>query len=425
MKILVMGAGARESAIGWSLSKSPHVTNLFFSPGNSGTVQYGENLPLDMEHPEELIALAKEKKIDLVVMGRFVYIQAGIGELFREAGVTVFGPTLAAAEIEGSKVFSKKLLNDLNIPTPKAFIAHNLDSAQEFIKSASYPLVMKTDGPMVGIGVEIIYDDEQAHKFLGDCFSKKIFQSMGASVLIEEFLEGVEISAHAFCDGTTAIMMPFAQDHKRLFDGDTGPNTAGIGAVAPVFKSDITLLDEIKNKVMEPILTTLHEQGRPFVGIMYPGIMITKDGWRVLEINARFGDPEAVCYLRLLKTDLYEIISACLSGKLDSFPIEWSENYTCSVVLTTKEYHEKSLQIGQLIYGLPNSTPRDDSTIIFHAETALQDTHPIIAGPRIACISSVAPTLKQAIESSYQEVEEVTYDGKYFRKDIGAKALTL
>lgn len=425
MNILVIGAGSRESAIGWALRKSPHITNLFFSPGNSGTVEYGENLPLNLQRPQDLIRLAQEKKIDLVVMGRFSYIQEGIGELFREVGISVFGPTLAAAKIEGSKVFSKKILNELNIPTAKTFIARDIDSAKNFISSASYPLVMKTDSPIAGEGVEIIYDNIQAQRFLDDCFYIKKFKSAGDTILIEEFLEGVEFSAHAFCDGKTAVMMPFSQDYKRLFDGDTGPNTAGIGAVAPVFNFDQLLLDDIKNKVVVPILTTLSELGCPFVGVMYPGIMLTKNGWKVLEINARFGDPEAVCYLRLLKTDLYEIISACISGTLDHISIEWSDKYACSVVLTIEDYCEKPSSIGQLIHGLPNSTPRDDSTIIFHGETSLRNRQPIINGPRIACISSVEPVLKQAIEHTYKKVEEITYDSKHYRRDIGTKSTDL
>ena len=423
MNILIVGAGARESAIGWSLAKSPYVSNLFFSPGNSGTVQHGENLPLDMSHPQELIALAKDKKIDLVIMGRFTYIQEGIGELFREAGISVFGPTLAAAKIEGSKVFSKKILNELNIPTAKSFIAYDLDSAQEFIKSASYPLVMKTDSPIAGEGVEIIYNDNQAQRFLNDYFYIKKFKSAGDAVIIEEFLEGVEFSAHAFCDGKIAVMMPFSQDYKQLFDGNTGPNTAGIGAIAPVFKSNDLLLDDIKKNVIEPILSKLYELGSPFVGVMYPGIMLTKDGWKVLEINARFGDPEAVCYIRLLQTDLYEIISACLSGKLEDISIKWLKKYTCSVVLTTKDYYQETFfKDGQLISGLSSVTSQNDNTVIFHGETILQNCLSVTNGPRVACISSVSDTLKEAVENAYLKAEEVTYNGKYYRKDIGTNA---
>ena len=424
MNILIIGAGSRESAIGWSLYKSPHKPNLYFSPGNSGTVQYGENLPINIEKLEELVLLSKEKKIDLVIVGPFSYIKKGAGELFREAGIAVFSPTLEASEIENSKVFSKKLLNDLNIPTAKSFIAYSMDLAQDFLKTSTYPLVMKTDSPVPGIGVEIINNYEQANYFLENCFSEKIFGLAGKVVVIEEFLEGIEISAHAFCDGKTAVMMPFSQDHKKLFDNDKGPNTSGIGAVAPILNTNKELLNDIKNKVIEPILMAMSKQGRPFVGVMYPGIMITKEGWKVLEINARFGDPEAVCYMRLLQTDLYDIISACILGNLESTSIKWLDKYTCSIVLTTDDYSGKTFKAGQQIQGLTN-IKEEDSTIIFHGETSLENDYPITVGSRVACISSVEPTLKQAVESAYKKINDVTYNGKHYRNDIGTKALSL
>lgn len=416
-----MGAGAREHAMGWALSQSPEVSDLFFSPGNSGTAQLGENLPMDFSNPEILFNEAMKRGVDMVAMGRFTYIRKGVGEIFINNGIPVFGPSLAAAQVENSKVFSKKLLNDLGIPNAKAFIAYDLASATKYVLGTKYPLVLKTDGPVSGIGVEIVNNPKQAKKFLKDCFIKKKFQSDGQAVIIEEFLEGVEVSAHAFCDGKMAIMLPFSQDYKRLKDRDVGPNTDGIGSVAPCQFSDANLLEDIKNRAIVPILNELKKRGTPFVGVMYLGVMVGKFGWNVLEINARFGDPECQSYLALLKTDLAKIMKACTERKLNKISLEWSEGYACSLVLSTKNYSKTRYQ-GKIIKGL-QQTNEQNQVIIFHGETKIKKDQPVTDGPRVVCITAAAPTLPVAISKAYEKVGEIKYRGKYFRKDIGQRTL--
>lgn len=423
MNILIIGQGGREHALGWKLAQSPRAGKLYFAPGNSGTAQLGENLDLNFDDPEQMIRVARGKAINLVVIGRFAFISQGVSDVFLQAGIKVFAPSRSAGEIEQSKVFSKRLMQELGIPSADFRCFSDLESSIVYVKKARFPLVIKTDAPVSGVGVEIVSDTTSAIRFLEKVFKEQKFGDIGGGVVIEEFLEGIEVSAHAFCDGTNAVMMPFSQDHKRLLDGDRGVNTFGIGAVAPVPSLSGDLLEDIRQRAVLPILETLKKEGRPFVGVMYPGIMITSDGWKVLEINARFGDPEAQCYMRLLEDDLLDIMLACVDGRLNEKEIHWSADSVCSLVLAVDGYPD-ALTTGKPISGLPESQTGLGSTVVFHNETRVENGTTVTSGHRAVTITSKAETLRKAIADAYAMAEEVQFEGKYFRKDIGTKALS-
>jgi phosphoribosylamine--glycine ligase len=422
MNILIIGQGGREHALGWKLAQSSRVERLYFASGNSGTAQIGENIDLDFSNPEQVIRIARDKAIELVIFGKFGFIQQGVSDVFLKEGIKVFGPSRLAGEIEGSKIFSKRLMKDLGVPCSEFVSFFDYSAASEYVEQSDFPLVIKTDIPVAGIGVEIVFDVLSAQKFLKKIFIEKRMGDTGSGVIIEKFLEGIEVSVHAFCDGTNAVMMPFSQDHKRLFDGDKGVNTFGIGAVAPVPSLSNELLEDIRQRMVLPILKALQEDGRPFVGVMYPGIMITQDGWRVLEINARFGDPEAQCYMRLLESDLLDIKLACIDGRLNEKEIHWSKDFVCSLVLAVNGYPD-ALVTGKPIFGLLDNQSENDHIIVFHNETALEDGNVMTVGHRAVTITSKAETLQKAITSAYDVAENIQFEGKYFRKDIGAKAL--
>ncbi len=423
MNILIVGTGGREYSIGWKLAQSPKVGKLFFAPGNAGTLGLGENIEMDFSKPEDCVAIAREKKIEMVIVGRIHYLQHGVSDIFLRAGFKVFGPSRAAAEIECSKAFSKKIMQQLNIPTAKCEFFNDYASAMSYVEQHTFPLVIKTDGPAFGEGVLIAKDLSSAKAHLNAIFNEKKFGEDGGKVLIEEYLEGIEVSAHAFCDGETAVMMPFSQDHKRLLDGDEGPNTAGLGAIAPVPGLPDNLLAEIRDRVIVPVLNLLKAQGTPFIGVMYPGLIITKDGWRVLEINARFGDPEAQCYMRLLQSDLFDIFEACINGSLSENNVLWSDEFTCCIVLSATGY-PGDFKTGFPVFGISNFSQNNDP-VLFYGETKLNGGHVITDGPRAIGISATGVTLSDAVKSAYQGAQLITFDGVYYRKDIGAKALAV
>ena len=422
MNILIIGSGGREHAMGWRLATSPKVNKLFFTPGNAGTITIGENLVMDFKKSDECINLAKTRKIDLVIIGPSHYLQRGISDLFSMANIKVFGPSKRAAEIEYSKVFSKNLLTQLGIPTPVYKVFNNYASALFFLWQSSLPVVIKTDGIAHGRGVLVVDKFIEGKKFLYDIFISKKFGNDGLRVIIEEFVEGFELSAHAFCDGNTAIVMPFAQDHKRFYDGDKGPNTAGLGAVCPIPGLPNNFAHQILEKVILPVMEALKKQGKPFIGVMYPGIVLTKNGWYVLEINARFGDPEAQCYMRLLDTDLCKIIEACINGNLNKKDVKWKNKSACCVVLTTSGYSNNTHRKGGVISGLETFKPNTHS-ILFYGETKIDDGQVVANGSRLMGISSVGENLEEAIQYAYQEIGTINFDDMYYRKDIGTKAL--
>lgn len=421
MDILIVGSGGREYAIGWKLKQSPKAGRLFFAPGNAGTSLLGENIPFDTAKPEELAMWAKEHGVGLVIIGRSHYFQMGLTDLFREQDIPVFGPSKAAAQIECSKVFAKKLLKQHGIPTAAFEIFTEQLAAQKYLATHGFPVVIKTDGPAFGEGVYIVHNAQEANKALEDIFSKHRFGNDGNSVIIEEFLEGQELSIHAFCDGENAVMLPSAQDHKRIYEGDKGPNTAGIGTIAPVPGITPNFLEAVKQLVILPTLQALKDNGTPFVGVMYPNIMITKTGIRVLEINARFGDPEVQSLLLLLESDLLPILEACVKGRIASTKIAWKPGFACCIVLCSGGYP------GEYKIDLPITGYKDinDEVELFYGEVKTSGNDLVTNGPRVLGIAAQAPTLEGALANAYTAAKQVHFEGIYYRKDIGAKALAI
>jgi phosphoribosylamine---glycine ligase len=417
MNILLIGSGGREHALAWKLKKSPKIEKLFISPGNAGTETIGKNVSLDIFNHQAVIDFSKENDINLVVIGPDDVLASGLVNSLSGADIDVFGPTKEAAEIEWSKSFAKDLMKQLGVPTAKFEEFSRAEPAKEYLKNQTYPIVIKTDGLALGKGVVIAYSYDEAALAIDQMMVKKTFGSAGDTIIIEEYLIGEEISTHAFCDGENAVMFPAAQDHKRIFDYDKGPNTGGMGTVAPYPVSE-DILNEIKESIILPILRELKKMGREFKGVLFPGIMLTKDGPKVLEFNARFGDPETQSYVRILDTDLIDIFLACLKGALDQMPIKWFKNTSaCCVVLASKGYP------GEYPKGLPISgietAEKTDDVVVFHAGTKTNGDKVITNGGRVLGISATGENLSTALKRAYAGVDVVNFDGKQYRKDIG------
>ncbi|MBI2096833.1 MAG: phosphoribosylamine--glycine ligase [Candidatus Sungbacteria bacterium] len=420
MKILIVGGGGREHALAWKLSQSPRVKEIFISPGNAGTSSIGTNVLLDLQDHQKLIDWIHENQIELVVVGPDDPLADGLVDSMLGAGIPTFGPQKAAAEIEWSKAFAKSFMREEGVPTADFESFTDFATARDYLRGQKFPMVIKADGLARGKGVIIAKNFEEGEQALADMLSKKVFGAAGNTVVIEEFLDGHEISVHAFCDGETAVLFPPSQDHKRIGEGDTGPNTGGMGTIAPVPWVSEDLMDEIRDKIILPTLRGLKKRGREFVGILYPGLMITKDGPKVLEFNARFGDPETQSYMRLLKTDLADIILACIQHRLHSVPIEWEKHYACCVVLASAGYP------GEYVKDIPISgldEAESPNTILFHAGTKQDGPNIVTNGGRVLGATAVGEMLNGALDAAYQSVSEIHFAGMQYRKDIGQKSL--
>lgn len=416
MNILIIGSGGREHALAWKLKQSPKVKKIFIAPGNSGTAQLGENIALDILDHQAVIECVRKNEIDLVVVGPDDALASGIVNSLQNAEIKVFGPTKEAAKIEWSKSFAKDLLERLNIPTAKSKAFIDIEEAREYIQNHEYPLVIKASGLALGKGVVITQTHEEATQALEEMMTQKAFGAAGETVIVEEFLQGKEISIHAFCDGETAIMFPSAQDHKRIFDDDKGPNTGGMGTVVPVPGVSKEILAQIEREVVMPILKELRNIGRPFKGVLFPGIMLTKEGPKVLEFNARFGDPETQSYMRILKTDLVDILLACIDSTLSNVKAEWEDKSVCCVVLASKGYPGIYLK-GLPITGIAEAEKIHD-VIIFHAGTKSDSREIVTSGGRVLGVSAIGDSLDKARQKAYKGVEAIEFEGKQFRKDI-------
>ncbi len=418
MNILVVGSGGREHALVWKLQQSPRVTKIFVAPGNAGTSALATNIPIS--ETREIIDWLKSNPIDLVVIGPDAYLAEGIVDKIQKIGITVFGPTKAAAEIEWSKSFAKNLMQEEGIPTASFKIFNNFVEADSYIKHRQFPLVIKANGLALGKGVIIAEDVIQAKKALKEIMEDKVFGKAGSEVIIEECLKGQEISVHAFCDGTNAVLFPSSQDHKRIFDGDSGPNTGGMGTIAPVPWVTKDQMKEIEEKIVLPTLQALKKRGRTFRGILYPGIMITKTGPKVIEFNARFGDPETQSYMRILDADLLDILIACSEGNIASKQIQWSKKYSCCVVCTSGGY-PAAYEKDKVIKGL--DIPGNNDIVIFHAGTKTRGDKIVTNGGRVLGITAIGNNLSEALSSAYASLQSLSFSGMQYRKDIGAKSM--
>ncbi|MCD8238967.1 MAG: phosphoribosylamine--glycine ligase [Clostridiales bacterium] len=419
MKVLVIGSGGREHAIVDALLKSPKIDKLYCAPGNGGISAQAECIPVSATDIPALVNLAKEKEIDLTVVGMDDPLVMGIVDAFEAEGLRVFGPRKNAAIIEGSKAFSKELMKKYNIPTAGYETFTDVNSALAYVKNLNPPIVLKADGLALGKGVLICQSVEEAEEGLKEMMVDQKFGKSGTTVVIEEFLTGPEVSVLSFCDGKTVVPMVSAQDHKRAYDNDEGLNTGGMGTFSPsrVYTEDVA--EVAMETIFKPTVAALNSENRTFKGIIYFGLMLTKDGPKVIEYNCRFGDPETQVILPRLKTDLLEIFEACVDGTLDKLSIEWDNGAACCVVMASGGY-PVSYKKGYEITGLEEAE-KDPAVKVYHAGTALKDGKYYTNGGRVIGVTAKGENLDEAIKTAYAAVDKIDFTDKHFRHDIGIK----
>ncbi|MCL4361764.1 phosphoribosylamine--glycine ligase [Candidatus Dependentiae bacterium] len=415
LNILIVGGGGREHAITWKVAQSPLVNKIYVAPGNPGTAQEPRTDNISITEISDLIKFAKENQIDLTIVGPENYLANGIVDEFHSAGLRCFGPTKKAAQIESSKVFSKEFMKRNNIPTAKFEIFTCSDQAKNYIEFSNFPIVIKADGLCSGKGVFIAHSKDEAFSAIEDMLDNKIFGDSGTKIIIEEFIEGKELSFFVLTDGENILQFSTAQDHKRLLDGNNGSNTGGMGAYSPVDWMAPKLRDQIITEIAKPTITCLQKEGCSFTGILYIGLMITPQGAQVLEYNARLGDPEAQVILSRLKTDFVELCLATEDKKLKEKNIEWDERCAVGVVLASKGYPIIS-HVGDKIEGLTNLV---ENTKIFHAATKIKKDNCVTNGGRVLCCTALGDTLIAARQSAYELVSKLYWPGMLYRTDIG------
>ncbi len=417
MKVLVVGGGGREHAIVWKLSQSPRITKLYCAPGNGGIASLAQCVDIKATDIEGMLAFAIEQQIDLTVVAPDDPLAMGLVDKLQENGLRAFGPTQKAAIIESSKVFSKELMKKYKIPTPEYQSFQKYDDAIAFLDKISFPVVIKADGLALGKGVIIALSRQEAEKALADMLLDKKFGEAGNRVLIEEYITGPEVSILAFTDGNTVIPMVSSQDHKRAYDNDEGPNTGGMGAFSPSPYYTPEVAEYVEKNIIEPTIRAMAEEDRTFQGVLYFGIMLTSSGPKVLEYNARFGDPETQVVLPRLKTDLLEIMEAIIEKKLDEIEIRWDERAAVCVVLASEGYpgsYEKGVPI-EIKEGKPE-------ILLFHAGTLKTEQGFVTNGGRVLGITALGRDLEDAVGSVYQNIGSVYFEGMHYRRDIGKKA---
>ncbi|MBI4674463.1 MAG: phosphoribosylamine--glycine ligase [Chloroflexi bacterium] len=418
MNILVIGSGAREHAIVWKLRQSARIQEIFVAPGNAGTARVAKNIALSSESHAGIAQFVRAEKIDVVVIGPEAPLASGLADALRAENIRVFGPTQRAAEIESSKSFAKAFMQRHNIPTARFETFTAFDDALRYIEYIVYPMVIKASGLAAGKGVILPDTLDEARDALRQIMVTREFGAAGDAVVIEERLQGPEVSVLAFSDGATVKAMPPAQDHKRLLDHDLGPNTGGMGAYAPVALPD-NFLDEITRTILQPTIDGMRAEGRPFVGVLYAGLMLTKDGPRVLEFNCRFGDPEAEVLLPLLESDLLDVLDACVNGTLAQCDVKWNRGAAACVVLASGGYPGK-YATGIPIRGL--DAAQNPNAIIFHAGTKIENDAVVTAGGRVLMVTGWGDTLRDALDTAYAAIEPIHFEGMQYRHDIAHQA---
>ena len=420
MKVLIIGCGGREHVLAWKLKKSPLVKEIYCAPGNGGIAALAQCVDIEAADIERLAAFAKEKKVDLTVVGPEAPLVGGIVDFFEQQNLKIFGPSQKAARLEGSKVFAKEFMRKFNIPTAPFKVFDDKDEAMEFLAVSPLPLVVKADGLASGKGVIVCNKIQEARDAVEQIMGQKIFKEAGSKIIIEECLIGEEASILAISDGKNYVILDSSQDHKRIFDDDLGPNTGGMGAYSPAPVITEDLLRKIGMQIVDPVIRGMHKQGAPFKGVLYAGLMMTDEGPMVLEFNVRFGDPEAQAILPRMKNDLAEILQSSCEGHLEKVKMDWDKRSCVCVVMTSGGYPGECAT-GKEIKGL--DTIRDNHTIVFHAGTKKKDSKIVTAGGRVLGVTSLGETIEQAIERAYNAIEKIRFDRCFFRRDIGAKAL--
>ena len=421
MKVLVVGSGGREHAIVWKIKQNPQLEQLYCAPGNAGTAQLADNVSIGAEDIEGLLDFAVSQKVDLTVVGPEAPLTAGIVDRFQQVGLRIAGPSRAAAHLEGSKAFAKDFMKRHAIPTAGYEIFDQPETAEGALKGDrfQFPVVLKADGLAAGKGVFVCADPNHSLKAVNWIMRERKFGASGDRLVIEEFLDGQEVSFMVFSDGVNILPMVPSQDHKSIYEGDRGPNTGGMGA----FSIDAILSEELRERILDeivyPTIRGMSEEGRPYRGILYAGLMINHEGPRVLEFNVRFGDPETQVILPRLESDLLTILYAMAGDSLEDVKISWNDKAAVCVVIAAKGY-PGAYEQGKEISGLDMAS-EDENTITFHAGTALENGKAVTSGGRVIGVTSVAPTLEAAIIRAYEGVNKIHFQGMYCRRDIASK----
>lgn len=417
MKVLIVGSGGREHTIAWAAAKSPKVEKIYCAPGNAGIGQIAECVPIGAMEFDKMVAFAKEKEIDFTIIGMDDPLVGGIVDVFEAEGLRVFGPRKNAAIIEGSKAFSKDLMKKYNIPTAAYETFTTPEDAMKYLQTAKMPIVLKADGLALGKGVLICQTREEALEGVKTLMLDKQFGSAGDTIVIEEFMTGREVSVLAFCDGKTVKCMTSAQDHKRAKDGDQGLNTGGMGTFSPspFYTEEVKTFCE--KYVYQPTIDAMAAEGRPFTGVLFTGLMLTEEGPKVLEYNARFGDPETQVVLPRMKNDMIEVMEACVDGRLDEIELEFEENAAVCVVLASDGYPE-AYEKGKVITGFEHFAGKD-GYYVFHAGTKESEEGIVTNGGRVLGVTAKGATLKEARANAYEATKWIDFENKYMRNDIG------
>jgi phosphoribosylamine--glycine ligase len=418
MKILVIGSGGREHALLWKLAQSPRTSSLHCAPGNAGTAEIATNHSIAATDLPGLLSLAKGEKIDLTIVGPDDPLAAGIVDLFQKEGLRVFGPEAAAARLEASKSFAKEFMIRHGIPTAASKTFTDSTDALAHCSAASYPLVVKADGLALGKGVVIAQTREEAERAVRQSMIEKVFGDAGNTVVIEEFLTGPECSIHALIDGKDYSLFPDAKDHKRALDGDKGLNTGGMGTISPSRVVDEAMVDRVCCEILNPFIRGIAVDDLPFSGMLFPGLMMTPNGPKVLEFNCRFGDPETQSLMRRLKSDLLDLIEGTIDGKLAGVTPEWDDRAAVCIVLASGGY-PGPIEKGKVISGI-EAASSDPDVVVFHAGTATKEGHVVTNGGRVLGVTALGATLEEARSKAYAAADKITFEGKQLRRDIGA-----
>jgi phosphoribosylamine--glycine ligase len=418
LKVMIIGGGAREHALSWKIAQSPKIKEIYVTPGNAGTASIAHNLNIRPTDIESLAKAVQNTGIDLTVVGPEVPLASGIVDHFERLGMPIFGPTKASAQIESSKVFAKNLMRKYGIPCPNGASFSNYPEAKKYLESQPTPIVVKADGLAAGKGVTVASSKEEALKALSEIMDTKIFGSAGDNVVIEECLTGKEVSLLAFTDGKTAIPLVPACDYKRVFDNDQGTNTGGMGSYSPPGFFDTEMTQQVMKTILQPTVKALAQEGMPYRGVLYAGLMIATDGPKVLEFNARFGDPETQAILPRLQTDLVDILLAILDNKLSELTIEWNNDACVGVVMASAGY-PGSYKTGYPITGLDNL---DKAILVFHAGTKLGENAQVYTdGGRVLTVTATGKTMSEARAKVYQNLPRINFNGCHYRNDIAAR----
>jgi len=421
MKVLVVGGGGREHSLAWKIKKSPRVRRVYCAPGNAGIGEVADIVPISADDVASLVRFAKEEGIDLTVVGPEVPLTLGIADEFQARGLRLFGPNKSGARLEGSKTFTKDLLRRHGVPTAYFGAFTDADEAKRYLREVGVPIVVKADGLAAGKGVIVCASEKEAEEAIDEIMAGRIFGDAGDRIVIEEFLEGEEVSFIALTDGATVVPLASSQDHKRAFDGDRGPNTGGMGAYSPAPIVSPELHARLMGEVMDPVVAGLREAKIDYRGVLYAGIMVTENGPKVLEFNVRFGDPECQPLMLRLKTDLVDLMEACIDGRLAQTAIEWDPRAAACVVLAAAGY-PGSYEKGKPIRGLEELGEWPQG-VVFHAGTARRNDSIVTNGGRVLGVTALGDTIADAVAEAYRAIGQIHWDGMHYRRDIGHRAL--